>query len=140
MKLRLINATNAKVVARKAAGTVCPGSLLSVQNIYSPVSTTTWFSSLLRGPGGGGGGGGHNSPEFFIGVGDSILHQTLTIFQTKICNIPIPFFSSDQVSRIHSCFFKIHSHSQTFIPHRWLKSIPYFRPKRLLNHTLWHRI
>ena len=90
---------------------------------------------------GRGGGGGHNSPEFLVGAGDSVLHQTLNLFQTKICNIPAPFFPSDLVSKIHSCFFKIHSHFQTFRPRRWLKSIPqYLRLKRLKNQNAAHRL
>ena len=78
--------------------------------------------------------------RYFWWMCGSVL-QSLTLFQTKIWNFLVPFLRprlknsypfSDLVSRIHTRF-------QTFTP-IWLKSIPYFRPKRLnLSHTLWWR-
>lgn len=61
-------------------------------------------------------GGGYFS-EFLLGVCGPVL-QTLTLFHTKLCNFPIPFFrpvfqnsyqSSDLVSTFHTRFCKIHA-------------------------------
>ena len=67
---------------------------------------------------------------------------SLTLFQTKICHFLTIFL--DRASEIHvhfqTCFLEsIPGRFLTFKP-TWLKSIPYFRPKRLKNHTLWRRI
>ena len=48
-----------------------------------------------------------------------------------------PIFILDFYSPIaHSCFLESTPYLKTFRP-KWVKSIPYFKPKRLQNHTLW---
>lgn len=73
------------------------------------------------------------------GCAAGISRQTLTVFQTKMCNFRlalkfIPFFRL--ASRIHTRVCKVHTRFHTFRP-KWLKYISYFWPKRLKNHTLW---
>ena len=71
------------------------------------------------------------------------LRPKYVIFGTLFQAWPLKFIPIDLVSRIHSLPVKSiavsgHIRFQIFRP-KWLKSMPYFRPKLLKNHTLWYR-
>ena len=69
-------------------------------------------------------------PVLLFCRGGPCKHSSLLVFTEY------PF--SYLVCRVHTRFSKIHTGFQTFRL-KWLKSIPYFRPKRHKNHALWHR-
>ena len=85
-----------------------------------------------RGRGGREGKGWYSSKFFSWGVRfgslnpDPILDQNIQLAGTPFQTYPL----SSMVSRIHTHFCKIQTHFQTYRP-KWLKSIPYLRPKRL---------
>ena len=111
----------------------------------------------------GGGGGGGFFPEICVGV-YGVLLETLTLFQTKICDFPypisdltqnsIPYFIPDPYPIPFAWAFenflkfptiiKSHSsdeenedqgaHTLPFFRTNCSKSIPYFTPKRFKNH------
>ena len=59
------------------------------QKIAEKAATCAEVSSKCENSLGGGGGGGGDSPEIWVEVCDTI-QETVTLFQTKVCNFPYP--------------------------------------------------
>ena len=89
-------------------------------------------------------------PKIWVGVFGP-LPKTLTLFMTKICDFPYPFYDQNRWFSL-SYLWPIYDLTKNSIPYlwpdtlvvnkmaaKWLKSIPYLWPKRLKNHTLWSR-
>ena len=109
--------------------------LLTLHSSFAwTIAFTIWLIrwKVSRSPGGG------DSQKNLVGVCDP-LPKTLTLFMTKICDIPYPIYDLKGF-----CWFsfrywwKSGFFLRTYPYQRHsAKTIPYLWPKRLKNHTLW---